>query len=1113
MTELDARQRAAVDAGPVDLFVSAGAGSGKTRLLVARYVAAVLGEPPYPASDPRELVAVTFTEKAAGELVRRIRGELLRADASGPARDVERSWISTIHGLCGKILRENALAAGIDPRFTVLDDVQAGALAIAALEASYECLSSSGGTGFVRLIDAYTLVQLEKAVRHVYDRLRSGGWSVGDVGRFAEAARDRMGSLRGELLEVAARLEATGAATASARSAAQAATAVARLLEHADDESARSELACACEVHRLRKAGTGDVKALIGSVKDLLAEASALGAQLLVEPHEDALLGLVEAYDREYSRLKRERAALDFSDLEHMTAAMLRAHPDIAERYRSRFRMVMVDEFQDTSPLQLEIAELLSAGNLCTVGDVNQTIYGFRSADVRVYHGRADRVREHRTLDVNYRTHPDLLAAVNAVFSSPELLGEGLIRLVPGDREWKADAWPAEQPRMRAVLVHRGEGSSVRTSRIEAVADEVNRFLAAGIPPADVVVLLRTVRNVGDDYEAAFEARGIPAMLVSGGTFFGQTEIAEMTALLRAADNVLDDEAVALLLAGRLAGVSDDGLFRLRQAAGRGPLWSAVRRARELALGDGDLTAVVRVAHAIERMRATRGQRTLGELIVTAAEELDYDLVLFSQGSSGRHAWANVLKFARIAGEFEQQSVGDIGAFLEYLGLREQRAGAEGQAALAAEGVDAVRIMSIHAAKGLEFPYVVVGEIDGGDTRSSGPVSVVAHERRPVLGMQLCDDGGSTKRTTLGQRAVREIASQQEEAEATRLLYVACTRAERALTIVLGSDPAEAAREALSDRLRAALRIADPILTERTIEIDDDARVFVDVVEPEPIIAGPAPPGGSGRTPVPIGAGAVPDAIVEPVRSAPPRFLSYTALERHAACPYRFYVERVAGMRLPDVEEVAGTGARELGIAVHAALQLGGTEAEMAETVRRLLERRVSADVLARALEAVSGFAGSSVAAEIADADRVEREMPFTVALGAAVLSGSFDVYACSKDSALIVDYKTGSAPLSAAEARTRFELQAECYAYAALSTGIAEARVTFVELERACRTTTFHYDKDGLSGLGARLGARVEGIGARGYPPRTAYDPEACEACPALGGWCPVTRPRSAAG
>ncbi len=1111
MTELDARQRAAVDAGPVDLFVSAGAGSGKTRLLVARYVAAVLGQPPYPASDPRELVAVTFTEKAAGELARRIRGELLGADAPGPARDVERSWISTIHRLCGRILRENALAAGIDPRFTILDDVQSGALAIAALEAAYESLSPSGDAGFTRLIDAYGMTDLERAVRRVHERMRSGGWGVEQVGRCGELARRRIGPLRGGLLDAAAALEAAGATTASARSAVEAATAVARLLEQVDDESACVDLACACDVHRPRKAGTEDVKVLIEGVKESIAEASTIGAQLLVEPFEEALLGLVRVYDGEYSRLKRERAALDFSDLEIMTADMLRAHPDIAERYRSRFRMVMVDEFQDTSPLQLEIAERLSAGNLCTVGDVNQTIYGFRSADVRVYHERAGRVTEHRTLDVNYRTHPDLLASVNAVFSSPQLLGDGLIQLVPGDREWMADGWPTGQPRMRTVLVRPPEGVTARTARIEAVADEVGRLLEAGVPAADVVVLLRKVSSVADDYEAAFEARGIPTLLVSGGTFFGQTEIAEMTALLRAADNVLDDEAVALLLAGRLTGVSDDGLFRLREAAARGPLWSAVRRAGELGLGPDDLTAVVRTAHAVERMRATRGQRTLGELIVMAAEEVDYDLVLFSHGSPGRRAWANVLKFARIAGEFEEQGPGDIGAFIEYLGLREQHAGAEGQAALAAEGIDAVRIMSIHAAKGLEFPYVVVAEIDGGGSRSAGPVSVIVDEGRPILGMQLRDDEGSTKRATLGQEVVRTIAARQEEAEATRLLYVACTRAERALTIVLGSDPEKHAREALSDRVRAALHIADPVSAARTIQLGAEGSVLVDVVEPEPVAA--SRPGGPMPGPRPTDPVAPPEPPAEEPRSAPPRFLSYTALERHAACPYRFYVERVAGMRLPDVEGVAGAGARELGIAVHAALQLGGTEDEMRGTVRRLLELHGSAEVLERAFEAVRSFAGSSIAAEIEAADRVERELPFTVALGPAVLSGSFDVYACSDDAAFIVDYKTGAAALSADEARMRFALQAECYAYAALSSGIAETRVTFVELERACRTTIFRYRHADLPGLEARLVALVEGIGEDGYPTRDAYDPAVCEACPALGGWCPVTRSQSDAG
>jgi ATP-dependent exoDNAse (exonuclease V) beta subunit len=1125
--DLDRNQRAAVDAGPVDLFVSAGAGSGKTRVLVARFVSAVLGTPPYSPHDPGRLLTVTFTEKAAGELAERIRRELTAAGRADAARTIGDAWISTIHGMCRRILREYAFDAGIDPHFTVLDEIEAAALETAAFEESVGALIRED-EAVAGLFESYRFDEVVSAARHIRARIRALGLSPCDVRTIDEqAVRACLLTAADSFAAIVRTIDALPAhATLAANrgAAAGAADAIRSACSTGAIDAAALEVGLRGVTFSKRGSADG-LKESGDRGRQLVEEALRCSVQLLVAPQERAFLTVLHAFDERYRQMKTGRGALDFEDLQTHTADLLERDPAIAGRYRSRFAMLMIDEFQDTNELQLRIADALAAGNLCTVGDENQSIYSFRHADVEVFRGRARRVAQRETLDVNYRIAPPLLDQINRLFAHPAVLGDSFVGLCPPAEPGERPDWPEGQPRLAVRYVDRSgqHGMSAHDAEAECVAQRVAELVAAGIPPGDIAILMGALAGGrAEAVERALGRRGIAAELSSGGDFFGCAEVAEARALLAAIDNVWDDAAVATVLAGRLTALTPQGLLSIRRhaderAAERGHggarLWDAlVDPPDDLPVADRD--AVIRTVEAIRTARRMRGLSPLAEVVLEPLLALDVDLVVLSSGPGGVRAWSNLLKLARLASEYEAVSAGDLGGFLEYLTLRETHAVSE-QAAPVAVEADAVRVMSIHAAKGLEFPVVVVAGLDRG-----GPSSAIAMARVdgvPLLGMRYT--GGTERCATLGSETVSARLREIEDAESRRLLYVACTRAEEALTIVARTAPDRDAGESLGDRVRRALGYAaadslpdDHVSTERP-------EVSVRVVRPDEhgalgsgdaeSAAGPSGPEAEGplvpappaaRVPVPRPTGVPPRS-----HRRPPRRVSYTGLAHYQECGYRFYLTRVARLPQPPATEAAMT----LGSAVHLALERASEAAADVTAAARDAARAAGlpAEMVPRVEQAVRTFLDSPVAGELAAADRVMREAPIALPIAGTVLVGAMDAIAWTGSEALVVDYKTGTAPLTEAEATERYRLQGCCYALAALAAGASRVRVVFAEVERG-RQVEYTYATGDRAVLDTAVGSIVDRMTDEAYEPLPSYEARLCEACPGLGGLCPVSRP-----
>src|SRR5262245_27583423 len=394
-------QQAAAVAATGEVFVSAGAGTGKTTVLVERFVRAVCDE----GLDVDSVLVITYTRKAAAELRGRIRAALNERGRSDLARRLDGAWIFTIHGFGARLLRTHTFAVGIDPRFRELDEQHGAVIRGEAFDRALREFCAGGSPDRLRLLTTYGAARLRRMLTGVYETLRSAGRPLVLVPDEAPDLAGRLAVLR----EAAECLAADVAATAAQRDAARAAVDLPADPERLLDLGAlRARGVRAATYEEARKA-----------VEQAALE---LGAGRDVE----LLQELLDLFAAEYQAGKERESALDFEDLQLLARELLAGDERVREAEQLRFRAIMVDEFQDTNGLQCDVIDVLTAGpdkEVFYVGDEFQSIYGFRHADVEVFRARRAAASQRLPLTQNYRSRPEVLAAVNHLFG-PEF-GDG----------------------------------------------------------------------------------------------------------------------------------------------------------------------------------------------------------------------------------------------------------------------------------------------------------------------------------------------------------------------------------------------------------------------------------------------------------------------------------------------------------------------------------------------------------------------------------------------------------------------------------------------------------------------------------------------------------------
>ncbi len=808
----DIRQRIKTDLTS-NLCVEAGAGTGKTTVLVSRIVEIL--RTGYAPID--KLAVITFTEKAAAELSARVREglETALADNHDPKqadqirtalRDLNRARIETIHAFASSLLRERPVEAGLDPNFEVLDALG----------------SDLGFDEAYRSWLGRTLSKPSPVLWRAFNR----GFDLSQIRDVAELLHQHRSQLPSQfdnppemtghtlLAEIAPAVNELrdllhDCTDPTDRGAIQ----VTKILELFDDYQRvadRPEELDRMLLQPVKISAAGSKKNWkLGSSdrqKEICTEIKEKLQTAQVALRSDALVGilpLIESFVRDYGEQRRHAGTAEFDDLLIWTRDLLRDQPAVRQYFQQRFDCVLVDEFQDTDPLQVEIVMYLTSGDvdekdwrklqplpgkLFVVGDPKQSIYRFRRADITIYEWVKTKVLADGLLTIrqNFRSVPDVIGWINDVFAE-------LIQAIDGIQPQYTELVSARPnhhiPNPPVVLV-RGEAKGadgVREEEARLLAGTIARIVTAEQWPVsdgdqeravswrDVAILLPSRTGI-EYYERALSERDIPYRHEGGRSFFDRQEVRELINCLKAIDDPTDRLSLVAAMRSGAFGCSDEELFRFVDS--RGKLDLRVEP-------NSEVPAVNEALTTLRRLHGFRSQMTLPEFIGRVLEEtrlVEYAITL----PQGQQAAANLTKVADQARAFSGVRGGGLRAFVRWLSTRSSGRSEEADAAVAETRDDVVRILTIHGAKGLEFPIVALANLNS-DRQNRSPFAIPdPNEQR--LSLSVGSKGNEFKTPGFDEHFERE--KQHADAERLRLLYVAATRARDYLIVpaVLDED-------------------------------------------------------------------------------------------------------------------------------------------------------------------------------------------------------------------------------------------------------------------------------------------------------------------------------------
>jgi ATP-dependent helicase/nuclease subunit A len=705
-----------------NLAVMAGAGTGKTTLLVDKIVRKVVDE----GLPIERILALTFTEKAANDLRKRVRDALVER---GRSDRIDRAEIGTIHGFCAHVLRQFPVEAGVRPDF-----------------------QADEGTAFRRMFEERWPRWLDRELGPGAHRPRPWKDVLGEVD-----LRD----LR-ELAEALASLSFPP----SRRDGAETLREFAGRAAGGDPELAAAISGRGLPAKKLKKAGPEAASAVRLAEDRLRVDDARVG--LAVE--------LVSDFAAEFRAALLAEGWVSFEEMLGKVHELLlsREFPNVLELLRSKYEVLLVDEFQDTDPLQGEIIQRLAEGpdgklvpgKLFIVGDPKQSIYSFRGADIIAYKKVVDRIvaegGETVVLSTNFRSHEEILGFVNAVF--PDVIRERGDLQPPYEpiHPYEGRTAELEGPRLEAVLVEEAKAGESRETEGEAVAAWIaaHREIAYG----KIAILFKALTDLAP-YIEALRAAGIPYVVQGEKLFYGTTEVIDFVNLLRAVENPHDRIAVASVLRSPLGAMTDQELYRRKKSLDY--------------RGESDLA----IFGFLREWHEAAGRTGVGELIDRIFHE-SYALEVAQAGYHGEQAVANLLKLRQKAAELEAHGGCTLREFLQAARRAVSELEEEGESPLADETLDAVTILSIHRSKGLEWPVVILPDLHRqSQPRDERAVRVDWPTR--TVGVRLgekCDSGGA---------ALAWLDRERRREEEKRLLYVAVTRARERL-LFLGSQKAPA---------------------------------------------------------------------------------------------------------------------------------------------------------------------------------------------------------------------------------------------------------------------------------------------------------------------------------
>jgi ATP-dependent helicase/nuclease subunit A len=849
-SDLTDQQRTAVERRGTSIVLASGAGCGKTHVLTRRYLDHLTRD----HATVGQVVAITFTDRAAREMRERIRTEIEKLDgAVQHLRDLESAPIATFHSFCGNLLRQFAIPAGLDPAFEVLDDVLSTNIRTDAINACLRGLLSTDEPYSPETIALRELIVLfgYPAVVEATDSLLlevdRPGWQAWLARSPDDIAAEWIKWMHTVLLpQWVAYLCAASPKIARCLSLLERVTSpnpdvmkkvarlraeVPRLHEVENIAMAVEELTELAKVGRSGKKDWPDelvyesVKKAFEDFRADLPKRMELFAADTTGTTDAARVGqlfirVALAADGEYRRRKRRASVLDFQDLLTLTRDLLKERTEIREALRQRFRFLLLDELQDTDPVQMELVELLGVSGLkhdklFAVGDHKQSIYRFRGADVELFRDlRAGVTTEGQLgLTLNFRSQPGILHFVNALFSKriPDY-----DPLVPHHRSVSTAAnveflWSIRKSELEAEINTESDAisgpaspvSELRALEAAGIARRITELLNDPIPRVrgkdglarrverqDIVLLFRSMTHAAI-YETALRRYGLDYYLVGGRAFFAQQEVYDLLNVLRTIENPQDSASLVGALRAPFFNLSDESIFLLATYPD-GP-WAGLNDPETVrVLPAEQQPAANRSATWLVAWRAVKDRLPIAPLLNRILADSGYDASLQFEFLGDRKL-ANLWKLIDLARSFDRTGLFGLHEFTARLGDLVARQPREEQAATLPENADVVRLMSIHQAKGLEFPVVIVPDIAA---QGRGDHYTVARWHRGLgclVKLPAEFENLQTAQTGVGEtqaddedrppfsafaddlgRTANQLADWQED---LRILYVACTRA------------------------------------------------------------------------------------------------------------------------------------------------------------------------------------------------------------------------------------------------------------------------------------------------------------------------------------------------
>lgn len=1030
---LNEEQKFILDNIDKPMQVSAGAGSGKTRVLVERYYKLLCN-----GAGVNNIMAVTFTRKAAGEMKERIRKRIAE-DAALPSQlksnlqeELAFAFIGTIHSICARLIRENPLKAGVDPYFGLMDEVEAYKLKMDIIRQTvYEHLEKDEPYlkeyiklfGFEGLLyDLYEFLQITSSRGlKIEELILKTGPAYTETQKLLPQLVENLKGSVAAMNELIGELK-KGATRKKIEELVNAFPAYVPLLEglKANPSYNPQVYESLQKLWEYKPEARGNAKESVNSFRENLAKIKATLMELKYLPLiKEAFLPLAVEISNRTREAKEKQNLLEFDDLEEKTLAMLKNNPDLLQKYRQQFKYIMVDEFQDTNYRQAEIFRLLSGDfkeNIFMVGDPKQSIYRFRGAKVELFGKVGEKIGENGInagFNRNYRTLSPIIDFINHFFNLvmenekipfAPLLPE---RSLPGAKRsrfylvGKYDDTRMEKEEVQAYLI--ADIIKDMTNNEEIRIQDEKTGAERAINYGDIALLFRTTANM-HVFARIFKDYGIPCHVAGSRDFFMAEEIEAMLKLLEAVAGEADQIALIGVLRSFFFRAENETLWILCKSGEN--MRQSLAKAETLPLSEEEKQKLARAYQILSLGEKLKKRLAPSELIRILWDKSRGAFIPLKYSQPAQKA-ANINKLADMAYRLEEKGIVSLNDFLAYVNEAKKREVKEKQANIELEAENRVKLMTVHQSKGLEFPVVIIPELEKKFNEDDTRHNILVRDEEGVFLKLISQESSSDER----KMSLRRYAEQEEKrdlnAEYKRLFYVALTRSRDLLIFtgigktddngILKFPKEESEPQSWLDFILMVYGMRE------TGQIDDTYfEVFIKNLPDIPESAGNTDIMPS-ESPVLAGEKVSRENYIDLKFD----YISPTRITEYAYCSYRAYFSYQEGVNLAWLEkEGEGTSSAGMGNIVHYLAEKAESLADAKKIVENISQ--LSGDEKEEALNLFENYLKNKPMQKLINETEYLREVPFLVKLDDIFLRGIIDGLGMKDDKVYIVDLKTG---------------------------------------------------------------------------------------------------------